>query len=556
MYRVGLSNSGHVLSEEYFAGMQKAGILDLEISMKFADYPDLDHKAIEKMAKQYGVNLWSYHMPFAGNGVFDIASLDEDLRKYTVKTLCEYIKKGTDIGIDKFVQHPCGEPVSEEKNERAEQMKRAMESLNCLAETAAEGGAVVAVEDLPRSCLGRNAEEILELISVNDKLRVCFDTNHMLIEDNLRFVEMVGDKIVTLHVSDYDFVNERHWLPGEGKNDWPALYRKIKESGYNGVWMYEIGFGCPDTIRRDRDLCFADFARNAEEIFTGKPLTVLGTPKKNLGMWGEAIDHDLHIHSQLSLCSNDPEQTTQRLLQYAKENGYSTICLTDHFWDETVEGASDWYAKQDWAHIKKALPLPQDEGVNFLFGVETELNKDLTVGVSKERMEDLDFIIIPTTHFHMNNYTITEEDAASPENRAKAWVRRLDALLHMDLPFYKIGIAHLACGLIAPTREEFIATLKAIPTEEMERLFTRAAQVQVGIELNSDDMDKMLTDAERGEEIRRMFRTAKRCGCKFYFGSDAHHPQSLDRAKAIFEKAVVMLELEESDKIGFLKTVG
>ena len=262
------------------------------------------------------------------------------------------------------------------------------------------------------------------------------------------------------------------------------------------------------------------------------------------------FDHDLHIHSQISDCSNDPEQTTERLLRYAQENGLTTLCLTDHFWDETVEGASDWYAKQNYAHISKALPLPQAEGVKYLFGVETEMNKDLTVGVSKEKMDLFDFIVIPTTHFHMMNYTITQEDGASPANRAKVWVKRLDALLNMDLPFHKIGIAHLACGLIAPTREEYLQTLQSIPEEEMKRLFTKAAELGVGIELNSDDMDFRENE---GDIVLNMFRVAKACGCKFYCASDAHHPATLDKVKAIFEKAIDKLELLESDKIAFLK---
>ena len=42
------------------------------------------------------------------------------------------------------------------------------------------------------------------------------------------------------------------------------------------------------------------------------------------------VDNDLHIHSQLSLCSSDPEQTNERILEYAEENGLKTICLTNH----------------------------------------------------------------------------------------------------------------------------------------------------------------------------------------------------------------------------------
>lgn len=36
-------------------------------------------------------------------------------------------------------------------------------------------------------------------------------------------------------------------------------------------------------------------------------------------------------------------------------------------------------------------------------------------------------------------------------------------------------------------------------------------------------------------------------GCKFYFGSDAHHPAELDMAKNIFERAIDDLQLEQSD---------
>lgn len=285
MYRVGLSTCGFSLTAENFDALQRAGIRDVEISRPRDEYPEIRFPQLRRFSEQYGVRLWSLHLPFAGAGVVDIASPDESLRRRTVEYLSEYIRKGADIGIEKFVIHPCGEPVSEESAARAVQMEQAMTSLDKLAELAAACGAVIAVEDLPRSCLGRTAAEIRKLISANDKLRVCFDTNHLLIEDNLRFAELLAGKIITLHVSDYDFINERHWLPGEGKNNWPALYEAIQNSGYDGVWMYEIGLACPKTIYRGRDLAFADFTRNAQEIFTGAPLTVLSRPKANLGMW-------------------------------------------------------------------------------------------------------------------------------------------------------------------------------------------------------------------------------------------------------------------------------
>ena len=256
-------------------------------------------------------------------------------------------------------------------------------------------------------------------------------------------------------------------------------------------------------------------------------------------------DNDLHIHSKISSCSNDPEQSNERILRYAKENGLKTICLTDHFWDDAVDGASNWYKPQNYEHIAAALPLPQSENTRFLFGCETELDRFLTLGVSKEKLDKFDFVIIPTTHFHMKGFTLSNEEASDAQSRANAWVKRLNAVLDMDLPFHKIGIAHLTCALIAPTREEYIEVLKLIPNEEMERLFSKATRLDVGIELNSGDMG--FGDAE-ADVVLRPYRIAKQCGCKFYCGSDAHHPKDFDNAKALFERAIDLLELTEEDK--------
>lgn len=257
------------------------------------------------------------------------------------------------------------------------------------------------------------------------------------------------------------------------------------------------------------------------------------------------VDNDLHIHSKISLCSSDPEQTNERILRYAEENGLKTICVTDHFWDETVVGASNWYEVQNYEHVSAAKPLPDSENVKFLFGCETEMNKHLTIGISKECFDKFDFVVIPTTHLHMVGYTLAQEDD-NLERRAELWIKRFETVLNMQLPFHKVGIAHLANeGLEVDSRENQIKILNMLKTEDMERLFTKAAKLGCGIELNAFDMNFA---EEESDSILRMFRIAKQCGCKFYCGSDAHHPDQLDRAKPILERAVDLLELTEEDK--------
>lgn len=255
------------------------------------------------------------------------------------------------------------------------------------------------------------------------------------------------------------------------------------------------------------------------------------------------IDHDLHIHTQLSSCSQHPLQTTENILRYALDNGLKTICVTDHYWDETIPGASGWYAPQNTAHIRQSLPLPRAEGVRFLFGCETELRRDCVVGVSPARFDELDFVIVPTTHLHMTDFTVTGKETAA--QRAALWVDRLDALLAMDLPFHKIGLAHPACTLIAPSRETYLETLRLLPETEMERLFTKAAKLGCGIELNAEDF---AFPEEDTETVLRLFRIAKKCGCRFYCGSDAHAPEDLTHAVRRFERAVDLLDLTEEDK--------
>ena len=274
MLNVGMSSCAFALNEENFKKLAEADIKNIEISMAYEKYNDIDYKQIKRLSDAYGVNIWSYHLPFSGPWTCDIASHDARVRDRAVDMWCSCIRQGAEIGIDKFVAHPSSEPKPEDE-ERDIFLFRAKENLDYLADFAAKYGATIAVEDLPRTCLGRTADEMLDLISVNDKLKVCFDTNHLLIDDNISFIEKLKDKIITIHASDYFFVDECHWLPGEGEIDWHALYNKLIEVGYNGVWMYELGMKSPRTLTRSRDLDFKDFARNAFEIMNGKPLTVI-----------------------------------------------------------------------------------------------------------------------------------------------------------------------------------------------------------------------------------------------------------------------------------------
>lgn len=264
------------LSEQTFRAYAENGVELMEVSPKTEDYATLNWNETVRLSRQYNVPIWSFHLAFAPFETNDISSCDASLRRKSVEFQSEHIKRAADVGVSLFVIHPSGEPIADE--ERTDRLSASMESLHTLSELAVHVGGVLAVEDLPRTCLGNSITEIQTLLTAHDALRACLDTNHLLCDYNVDFVKAIGSKIATLHVSDYDYRNERHWLPYEGKVDWIALVTELEKADYNGPLMYEISLASPPSIARGRDLAFADFAENYKALVEKRPIDLIGMP--------------------------------------------------------------------------------------------------------------------------------------------------------------------------------------------------------------------------------------------------------------------------------------
>jgi sugar phosphate isomerase/epimerase len=283
MFRIGASCAGKNVDRATFAEYREAGMDAMELSVPDVIGETLNTVETAALAKEYGIELWSFHLPFSKRYI--ISHVEWDIPG-AIALNSEMIKRWAAVGIDKFVIHPSPDNFGGTHDSR---LAPAKESLAVLAEVASQAGATLCVEVLPRTCLGNCSDEMLDILSVDERLRICFDTNHLLKQDNVDFIRKAGHKIVTTHVSDYDFINERHWIPGEGKNDWQGILAALREVGYQGVWMYEVGPKCPEHILRDRDVTIADLARNAQELFAGQIPTRFSKdhPDPPLGWWSE-----------------------------------------------------------------------------------------------------------------------------------------------------------------------------------------------------------------------------------------------------------------------------
>ena len=218
------------------------GIDGVELSIKADLCDQIDWAAFRKNADEAGIKILSYHLPFSKKT--NIASPDEEIRKGAVAIQSALIEKAAGIGISRFVIHASMGPITDE--ERPQWMASAKKSLQELAEFAARFQAVICVEDLPRHGLGHNTREMLDLLEADERLRVCFDVNHLCLKNgssHQEFIAALGNKIVTTHISDYDFVDEKHFFPGYGLIDWKALVEGLEQADYSGPFLYEGGFG-------------------------------------------------------------------------------------------------------------------------------------------------------------------------------------------------------------------------------------------------------------------------------------------------------------------------
>ena len=290
MLKVGMSVK-YPRQDNLFEELKKAGFDCVETSVPNTcpEQAELqfttDFKEAKKTFDGFGLKVNSYHLPFNYSTFGGVNLSRESIADKTVDFYKEIISRVSDSGLTNlFVAHSSTDS-NKEVTDRTPLIERAKESFYKLADHAYTCGSVVAVEDLPRSCVGRDSNEILAILSVNDKLRCCFDTNHLLSEDPVEFIEKVGNRIVTTHVSDYDFINERHWLPGEGDLDWQKIYNALLKVGYTGPWLYELGLKAPKSIIRERDLTAYDVYNNAVEIMNNKPITTICERIKDLPMY-------------------------------------------------------------------------------------------------------------------------------------------------------------------------------------------------------------------------------------------------------------------------------
>lgn len=232
-----------------------------------------------------------------------------------------------------------------------------------------------------------------------------------------------------------------------------------------------------------------------------------------------SLKHDYHFHTISSLCCKDPGQTVEFCLRFAAEQGLDGLCFTDHLWqrDGDIPDIS-FYQQQDIQHVRQSLPLPERVGdTQVFFGCETEYCGGTRLGLSRQYFDWFDFVVIPLNHFHFTPF-VRPAEVQTAQARGELLLSRLEELQALDLPWEKVGLAHLVCGLMAPGKD-LLQLLHGLDEVRLARIMAFYAKKGTGIELNAGAMQSWTDDPEA---YLKIFRIAKEAGCRFYNATDAH----------------------------------
>lgn len=266
------------------------------------------------------------------------------------------------------------------------------------------------------------------------------------------------------------------------------------------------------------------------------------------------VDHDLHIHTDLSICANETA-TLSNYMKIAKDLGLRKIGISNHFWDRKISGAFDFYQIQDYEHVAELKPeiekRNREGNIKVLFGCECEydpVHRD--VAVTEETAEKFDYILVPNSHTHI---TMPKEYYEPYQKHIDFMIQAYEDILNSRVSKYVTAVAHPFCAVCCPYDREILISM--IPDDTFKRLFEKTAQKGIAFELNIDYMNKYKKTYDEMAQIAhiRMYRLAKECGCKFIFGSDAHGTKEHERYH-IAQFLADLLELKESDLADIAKS--
>jgi len=218
------------------------GIALTELSVNCFDI--LEDKArtadLKRALSDSAVRVHSVHVPYREE--FDLSNPDPRVRQNGIDAALLCLDRLIAFGGRYLVLHPNNGRL--DNDEDGVRRHLSLESMRTLARRLGDASPKLAIENMVPGYLCKTTEHLVSFLDAlaDPRFGICLDVNHInLTEDILQATARCGPRILTVHISDNDGVDERHWIPGSGLIPWKAWVKALRAAGYAGPFMCEVG---------------------------------------------------------------------------------------------------------------------------------------------------------------------------------------------------------------------------------------------------------------------------------------------------------------------------
>ena len=209
--------------------------------------------ALKQAAKSYSLK-YSLHAPFAD---INIASPIKPLLNASMKRLKQSLVNANAIDAKLWVFHP-GQRTGIGQFYPGADFKQNCDSIRQLYELSEDYGVNIALENLPAKYwfLMNTPEDFTKMYrETNLPIGIVMDLGHANLEKQIEpFFNLLADKIIHIHASDNDGVDDQHFGIGEGNIDWNWFSHIIKKNGYDKSVIIESMTNVPESFQKLKQL--------------------------------------------------------------------------------------------------------------------------------------------------------------------------------------------------------------------------------------------------------------------------------------------------------------
>ena len=238
---------------KWFEAVSRSKVRKFEFGAENDAPPEAYAAAVDNIlrtASTIGIEAASVHIPF---GAAPWVPSRESERAIALEAIRGLMRAWAPLRPQRYTLHGCTEADTDVPH--SEQMRALRVFLSEILPDVEAAGTSFNIEYLPRTCLGNTAAELLAILDgFGDEFGVCLDVNHLMgrIRELPDETRLLGDRLLSLHISDYDGVDECHFMPGTLNIDWPPFIKALSDIGYDGVFNYEMRLkGSPADRVRD-----------------------------------------------------------------------------------------------------------------------------------------------------------------------------------------------------------------------------------------------------------------------------------------------------------------